>query len=287
MTAAVEHYLVPQSVAEATQALADGDVSMFAGGTDLMVQARLGARTLRPVLMNLGRIDALRGIETAGGEVRIGALTTVTEILESDSIRASAPILARAADCFGSPQVRNAATIGGNLANASPAADLVPPLLVLEARADLAAWTDGGVATRTVALQDLFTGPGATVMRPDELLTCVRFGVPEPGTVGVFGKLGARPALDIAIVSVAIAGMKADGSLRRARVAFGAVAPTPIRGRRTEAALEGTALEDERIGAIARDTGAEIAPISDVRASAWYRTRMVETMTRRLLHDVR
>lgn len=287
MTTTVEQYLVPRSVAEATQALAGGDVSMFAGGTDLMVQARLGAKTLRPALMNLGRITELRGIAVADGEVRIGALTTVTEILESDAIGRTAPVLARAADCFGSPQVRNAATIGGNLANASPAADLVPPLLVLEARADLASWAEGGVTTRTVALEDLFAGPGETVMRPDELLTYVRFPVPEPGTVGVFGKAGARPALDISIVSVGIAGVKDNGALHRVRVAFGAVAPTPIRGRRTEAALEGTALDDDRIDAIARDTRAEIAPISDVRASAWYRTRMIETMTRRLLRDVR
>jgi CO/xanthine dehydrogenase FAD-binding subunit len=287
MTTAVEQYVVPQSVEEATEVLAGGDVSVFAGGTDLMVQARLGAKTLRPVLMNIGRIPKLRGIAVEGGEVRIGALTTVTELLESDAIRAAAPVLSRAADCFGSPQVRNAATIGGNLANASPAADLVPPLLVLEAQVDLASWADGGVVTRTVPLEAFFSGPGETVMRPGELLTFVRFPGPEPGTVAVFGKCGARPALDIAIVSVGIAGVKDNGSLRRVRVAFGAVAPTPIRGHKTEAALEGTSLDDEQIDAIARGACAEIAPISDVRASAWYRTRMIETMTRRLLHDVR
>ena len=123
-------------------------------------------------------------------------------------------------------------------------------------------------------------------MAAHELLTSVRFPVPPAGTVAVFAKCGARPALDIALASVGIAGVKRNGSLHRARVAFGAVAPTPIRGRRTEAALEGTVLDDEHIAEIARAAQEEISPISDVRASAWYRTRMIHDMTRRLLHDV-
>jgi CO/xanthine dehydrogenase FAD-binding subunit len=117
-------------------------------------------------------------------------------------------------------------------------------------------------------------------------MTFVRFPVGEPGAVAVFGKCGARPALDVALASVGVAGVRRNGSLHRARVAFGAVAPTAIRGRRTEAALEGTVLDEEHIAAIARTAGEEISPISDVRASAWYRTRMIDDMTRKLLHDV-
>jgi CO/xanthine dehydrogenase FAD-binding subunit len=282
----VERYLAPRSVEDATKALAEGGVSVFAGGTDLMVQTRLGARQFQPVLMNIRRIPELRTVDLADGQVRIGALTTITEILEGDALKDAVPVLADAADCFGSGQVRNSATLGGNLCNASPAADMIVPLLLLEAEVELASWDGGRVVNRTVTLDELFAGPGETRMEARELLTFVSFAVPEPGTVGVFGKCGARPALDIALASVGIAGVMRDGCLHRARVAFGAVAPTPIRGRRTEAALEGTSLDDEHIDEIAEATEAEISPISDVRASAWYRTRMIQDMTRRLLQNV-
>ncbi|MHC4767901.1 MAG: FAD binding domain-containing protein [Planctomycetota bacterium] len=282
----VERYLAPQSVRDATKALAEGTVSVFAGGTDLMVQTRLGAREFQPVLVNIRRLEALRGVDVSEGRVRIGALTTITQILESDALKALAPVLADAADCFGSGQVRNTATLGGNLCNASPAADMIVPLLLLDAEVELASWGGDGVVSRTVALDDFFVGPGRTRMETQELLTFVMFSVPEPGTAGVFGKCGARPALDIALASVGIAGMMRNGSLHRPRVAFGAVAPTPIRGRRTEAALEGTVLDDENIDEIARTAQEEISPISDVRASAWYRTRMIHDMTRRLLQNV-
>ncbi|MHC4101616.1 MAG: FAD binding domain-containing protein [Planctomycetota bacterium] len=282
----VERYLAPQSVEDATKALAQGKVSVFAGGTDLMVQTRLGAREFQPVLMNIRRLPGLRGVEVSDGQVRIGTLTTVSDILDSGALKDAAPVLADAADCFGSSQVRNTATLGGNLCNASPAADMIVPLLLLDAEVQLASWSGEKVVTRTVALDDFFVGPGRSRMEAHELLTFVTFPVPEPGTIGVFGKCGARPALDIALASVGIAGVKRNGSLHRARVAFGAVAPTPIRGRRTEAALEGTVLDDEHIAEIARATEQEISPISDVRSSAWYRTRMIHDMTRRLLQDV-
>ncbi|MHC5006819.1 MAG: FAD binding domain-containing protein [Planctomycetota bacterium] len=282
----VEQYLVPKSVKDAVIALADGNVSMFAGGTDLMVQTRLGAREFQPVLMNIRRLEALRGVDVSEGRVRIGALTTITRILESDPLKAAAPVLADAADCFGSGQVRNSATLGGNLCNASPAADMIVPLLLLDAKVQLASWGGDSVVSRTVALDDFLVGPGRTRTEAHELLTFVTFPVPEPGTVGVFGKCGARPALDIALASVGIAGVMRNGGLHRARVAFGAVAPTAIRGRRTEAALEGTVLDDEHIDEIARIAQQEISPISDVRASAWYRTRMIQDMTQRLLQNV-
>jgi CO/xanthine dehydrogenase FAD-binding subunit len=282
----VERYLAPTSVHDATRALADGDVSMFAGGTDLMVQARLGTRTLAPVLMNICRLEGLRGIEVTGREVRIGALTTITDILDGPRLAEVAPGLRDAADCFGCPQVRNAATLGGNLCNASPAADMITPLLVLEARVELASWEHGGVVTRTVPLDEFFLGPGRTAMGSGELLTFVWLPVAEPATFAVFGKCGARPALDIALASVAIAGRRRNGSLHGVRVAFGAVAPTAIRGRRTEAALEGAVLDESHIAAAAGAALEEISPISDVRASAWYRTRLIDDMTRKLLHDV-
>lgn len=284
--AAVTRYLAPQNVDEATQALADGDVCMFAGGTDLLLQSRSGARPLQPVLMSLSCIEGLRGVSESAGRVRIGALTTITDILESDLLKEIAAVLVETADCFAGVQLRNAATIGGNICNASPAGDMIIPLLLLDAEVELASWTGGEITRRTVPLCEFFTAPGVTDARRDELLTFVQFAVPDTGTVGVFGKCGTRPAMDIAIASAGIAGVRDNGCLRRVRVAFGAVAPTPIRGCMTEAALEGELLDDQRIGLVADTAEKEIAPISDVRASAWYRTRMINHLTRKLLRDV-
>ncbi|MHC4447193.1 MAG: FAD binding domain-containing protein [Planctomycetota bacterium] len=282
----VERYLAPQSLAEATRALSDGDVSIFAGGTDLMVQIRSGARELRPVLMNISRIRGLRGVSESDGLVRIAALTTITDILHDELVRDVAGALVDAADCFGSGQVRNSATIGGNICNASPAGDMIIPLLLFDAEVELASWDGGEVTCRTVPLCDFFVGPGATRKELDELLTFVQFPVPEAHAVGVFGKCGARPALDVALASVGIAGVRSNGGLQQTRVAFGAVAPSPIRGRMTEAALEGATLDDERIALAARAAEQEVTPISDVRASAWYRRELIHDLTQRLLRDV-
>jgi CO/xanthine dehydrogenase FAD-binding subunit len=284
--AAVERYVVPRSLAEATRALADGNATVFAGGTDLTVQTRTGARQFQPVLVNIGRLPGLRAVQGLDGRICIGALTTITDILHSPILRQVAGVLVDAADCFGSGQVRNTATLGGNICNASPAGDMIVPLLVLEAEVELASWADGEVSCRRLPLGRFLVGPGRTERRPQELLTFVRFPVPEAGTVGVFGKFGTRPALDIAVASVGIAGTKRNGSLRRARVAFGAVAPTPIRGPRTEAALEGAPLDDAHVAGIARTAEQEISPISDVRASAWYRKRIIRDLIRKLLRDV-
>ena len=137
-----------------------------------------------------------------------------------------------------------------------------------------------------MALRDFFVGPGATQVLPTELLTAIEFAVPGTGFVAGFRKFGVRPAMDIAVVSVGIAGMREDHALRDTRVAFGAVAPTPLRGGRTEAAIEGEALTPEIISRAARSAREEVSPISDVRASAWYRKELVSVLTGRLLRDV-
>ena len=180
---AVTQYLAPQSLEEATRALADGGVSMFAGGTDLMVQTRTGARELQPVLMSLSRIRGLRGVSESDGLVRIGALTTITDILRSDLLRDIAGVLVDTADCFASVQLRNIATIGGNICNASPAGDMIIPLLLLDAEVELASWKRGEVTRRTMPLCEFFVEPGVTAKRPDELLAFVRFPVPDARTV--------------------------------------------------------------------------------------------------------
>ncbi len=282
----LKRYEVPDSLSEVTQIVTEGSVTLFAGGTDVLPQTRAGAREFQPTLVNVNRLDELRGIAESDGKIRIGALTTITNILDSDLLRESAGVVVQAADCFASGQVRNAATIGGNICNASPAGDMIVPLLILDAEVELASWRDGQVGSRKMPLCDFFVGPGKTRIEANEILTAVEFPVPRPHAVGRFCKFGTRPALDIAVVSIGIAGVKENGCLTDARVAFGAVAPTPIRGRDTEAALEGAALDDRRIEEIAHVAENEISPISDVRASAWYRKRLICELTQRILHDV-
>ena len=283
---AIQHYAAPTSLEEAVQTVAGGGTTLFAGGTDLMLQTRSGARTFNPLLVNLRRIPELRGITCTGGEIRVGALTTVSDILGNGLIRERAAILADTADCFASGQVRNSATLGGNICNASPAGDMIIPLILLDAGVDLASWSGGKVTGRGVPVVDFFTGPGRTRMEDGEILTGFRFPVPRDGFTARFRKFGTRPALDIAVVSVGIAGVKEDGVLRDVRVAYGAVAPVPLRGRGTEAVLEGQALDDVKIAKAAEAAMEDISPISDVRASAWYRKELVRTLTGRLLRDV-
>jgi CO/xanthine dehydrogenase FAD-binding subunit len=286
MKTAIEKYAVPHSVDEATRILAEDITTLFAGGTDLMLQTRAGVKSFQPVLININRISELRGITRSNGRIRVGALTTITEILQSPDLREHATIVCDMADCFAGGQIRNTATLGGNICNASPAGDMIIPLLLLDAEVELASWSEGGAASRRVPLSGLFTGPGTTRIEPNEILTYVEFKVPEETFVAGLEKFGTRPAMDIAVVSVGIAGVKDGGVLRNVRVALGAVAPTPLRGRKTEAAIEGQHLDEERAADIGRIAQEEISPISDVRGSAWYRRELTGTLTRRLLRNV-
>ncbi len=282
----VERYEAPESLPELTQILAEGPATMFAGGTDVVPQMRVGARPVRPTLININRLADLRGISESNGVVRIGGLTSVADILDCAFLKQVASVVVQAADCFASGQVRNAATLGGNICNASPAGDMIIPLLVLDAEVELASWRNACVARRRMPLCDFFTGPGKTCIEDAEVLAAVQFPVPKPHTVGRFRKFGTRPALDIAVVSVGLAGVKENGCFKDARVAFGAVAPTPIRGRNTEAALVHVELDGDRISDIAQVAEQEVSPISDVRASAWYRTHLIRELMERMLHEV-
>jgi CO/xanthine dehydrogenase FAD-binding subunit len=283
---AVEKYAVPRTLEEATELLSENECLMFAGSTDVLPQTRSGKRAFKPALVNIRRIDALRGIERDGRSFRLGALTTVTEILESELLKEHAPVLVEAADSFACGQIRNTATLGGNLCNASPAGDLIPPLLLLDAEVELASRSEGRFIRRRLPLCEFFLGPGKTRLEPTEVLTHVHFDAPGERFVASFRKFGTRPAMDIAVVSIALGCAIQDGVVTRARVAFGAAAPTPLRGLRTEALLEGQALDEETLAAAAATAREEIHPISDVRGSAWYRRELVQTLTERLLRHV-
>lgn len=282
----ISTYLAPRRLDEAVKAMAAGNVTVFCGGTDLTPQTDSGARQYGATLMNIRRIDGLNGIAEAGDSIRIGATTTVTEVRRDPLIAKAAPILVEAAERFASDQIRNAASLGGNICNASPAGDMINPLLVLDAAVELASWANGAVQTRSVPLESFFTGPRKNVKKPDELLTAIVFKKPAADFVGKFRKSGPRPALEISTVSVGIGGNLSNGVFRNVRVAMGSVAPTPLRARKVEAALEGKPLTADSIRAAVTAAGADATPIDDVRASAWYREHLVKVFTEEVLSHV-
>jgi CO/xanthine dehydrogenase FAD-binding subunit len=281
-----ERYAAPRALAEALELLRAGDATIVAGGTDLMPQSHSGKARFGRLLLNIRRIPELAGVALESETIRIGALTSITALLASALVRERLPVLAEAADHFASEQVRNGATVGGNICNASPAGDTLVPLIVLDAAVELATKPNGAIATRSVPLRDFCTAPGRTLRAPHELLTAVRIPLPAPGFVARFYKHGTRPALDISTISIGIGGVKRGDRLEHVRVAFGAVAPTPIRARATEALLEGKRLDAATIEAAAEAAHDEVRPISDVRASDWYRQELVRNMTRRVLAHV-
>ena len=283
----ISTYLAPRLLDEALQAMADGDATVLCGGTDLAPQTESGVRQYTAKLLNIRRVEGLGGIEAQGAQIRIGAVTTVSEIRRNPALAEVAPVLVEAAEHFASDQIRNAASLGGNLCNASPASDMSPPLLVLGASVELACWRDGAVQTRCVPLDQFFVSPGKTVKLPQELLTAVLFDRPAADFVGRFRKSGPRPALEISTVSVALGARVANGKLSAVRVAMGSVAPTPLRARHVEAALEGKPLDAPTIAAAVAATVDDAKPIDDVRASAWYRGHLVRVFLEEVLNEVR
>ena len=285
----MDRYLAPTSLVEALAALCDGGgATVLAGGTDLMPQMRAGRVQPARTLLNIRHVPGLDAIEVEAGALRLGALTTMDTLLTHALVREHAPLLAQAADHFASDQIRNVATLGGNLCNASPAGDTLAPLLALDAEIELASLAgDGSVRVRRLSVDGFFTGPGRTLREAQELVTAVRVPLSADGQVVRFYKTGTRPALDIATISIAFAARKDEaGRLHGVRLALGAVGPTPLRARRTEALLEGAVLDATLAAQAASSAADEATPIDDVRATAWYRKELVRNMTRRMLDDV-
>jgi xanthine dehydrogenase FAD-binding subunit len=282
----VERYIAARSLDEALVALRAGEATILAGGTDVMPQSESGKVPLRRMLVNIRRVAELTGIALAKNEVRIGALTTISEMMTNDLVRQHFPILVEAGDHFASEQIRNAGTLGGNVCNASPAGDTLVPLLALGAVVELAAKPNGSVETRTTPLGSFLVGPGKTRREPGELLVAIRIPVPPADQIQRFYKFGTRPALDISAIAIGLAAVKAKGVLSHVRLAYGAVAPVPMRGSKTEAVLEGKKLTPEVIDLAAQAAHDEVKPISDVRASDWYRRELMHNIVKRMLTDV-
>jgi xanthine dehydrogenase FAD-binding subunit len=276
----VDGYARPDTLEEllATMAEAGPEARVVAGGTDLWVNARAGRRW--PLLVNITRVPELKGIALGDGFLELGALTTVAQVLKSPEVLRTAPLLWHACDRFASPLVRSRATLAGNLCNASPAADASLALLALDAQVDVAS-TSG---RRALSVEQLVLGPGKTALAPQEVVTRLRIPVPARKRYQRFEKSGLRPALEISIVALA-ANLDLDdgGVVRDARLCFGAVAPVPLRGRQTEAAIVGRPLSVDSVEAAARIAAAEVKPIDDVRATAAYRRRLAAAYVRRAL----
>ena len=289
MNHAVERYLAPTSLTQALAVLAEsGGATVLAGGTDLMPQSRAGRVKFARTLLNIRRVPGMDMVEVADGKLLLGALVTISTLVDHPLVRDHAPLLSQAADHFASDQIRNAATLGGNLCNTSPAGDTLTPLMALDAEIELVGLDGTGVLqSRWLPLDGFFTGPGRTQRKPNELLRGVRLPVAPDDQKVAFYKAGVRPALDISTISIAFAARRRDRAiLHDVRLALGAVAPTPIRARRTEALLEGKALTAELVRVAAASAASEATPIDDVRASGWYRKELVLNMTQRILEDV-
>jgi CO/xanthine dehydrogenase FAD-binding subunit len=261
---------------------ADGAIMPLAGGTNMIVDLR--ARTVAPsALVSIARVPGMRCIEIADGQVRMGGRTTLSDLLRHPGLGQVAPSLVESARLFAGQMVRNTATLAGNICSGSPAADLVPPLLALDAQVTLASRS----GSRRLPLAEFFHGYKQMERRADELMTEVSFPCPSASATNIFYKLARRKGDAITVVGVAVA-MRMEGDIcHDVRIALGSVASMVTRASDAEAILEGQAATGECIEAAARAAMAAVSPIDDIRASAEYRSHGVHVLVRRLLTQAR
>jgi len=254
----------------------EGKAQVLAGGTDVMV--KVNRRLLSPeALIYIG--DAgLSYIREQDAQIVIGAATPLADIVGSPLVQQKLPLLAQAVRSIGSPAVRNSGTLGGNLANASPAADSAVALLALGASLKLVSQQ----GQRTIDCASFFTGPGQTVLKPSELLQEIIVPVPAASMRWGYRKLGRRQADTLSVVSAAVCAEMAAGRCSWARIALGAVAPTPLLAK-AASLLAGQAPSPALIERVAKAVAEETSPIDDVRASAWYRRQATEALVKGLL----
>ena len=270
-------HVTASSVEEAIAALHEHHrASLLAGGTDLLALMKLGMEE-PDCLVNLKAISGLDTVREEDGVVRIGALTRISNILSSSVVEQKCRALHESTLDFGTPPIRNMATIGGNICRSSPSADTVPALIAYDAELRLA----GRDGERPVPLVDFFTGPGQNVL-DREVLTEIRLPLPKGSTGSAFAKLN-RTSSDLAKVNGAVVIRVRDGYCDEVRIALGAVADRPIRARAAEQTLRGVELDDRRIDAAIEKVAEDIAPISDVRSTARHRSRVAGVLVGRLV----
>jgi carbon-monoxide dehydrogenase medium subunit len=273
-------YLEPLTIEEAVALLSKygNKAKVLAGGTDLVPLMK--ERRLRPeCVISIWRIADLDYIRVDGDNgLSIGALTTIRSIEQSPQLQPRYGLICQAAGQMASTSVRNVATIGGNICNAVPSADMLPGLIALSGATKLVSH----VGQRTVSLEDFFTGPGETVLRTDELLAEIQIPRPPAHTAGVYIKYSTRGGEDLALVGVAASLTLDPGNetCTEAKVVLGAVAPTPIRARRAEEMLIGEKINKGLAEKAARTASDESSPIDDIRGSAEYRREMIKIVAR-------
>jgi xanthine dehydrogenase small subunit len=272
----------PRTLEEAVRYL-EGDPGLVpaAGCTDLMVRGVEALHQMDRVIDLLG-VPELRGIQEVEGGLEIGATTPFSEIRGSAAVRAAFPALAEAAGQIGGWQIQNRATLGGNLANASPAGDSLPVLLALDATVVLAS-TRG---LREVPYDTFHTGYRKTALQPGEIVVRIRLPFLPAGTVQAFRKVGTREAQAISKVVVAMAGRVEDGRIEELRLAAGSVAPTPIRLRAAEDAIRGQSPGSEAAALAGFAAARAVSPIDDVRSTAEYRRFALERVVRRMVLEL-
>lgn len=265
-----------QEVSDLLRSLGEG-AFILAGGTDLLVETRERLREVKH-LINIKRVPGLSGIEWSDATgLRFGALVTAGELEASPHVPARYPNLQAALKSLASIQVRNRATVVGNICRASPSADTIPPLIADGAAVET--WRPAG--GRTIPLAEFFTGPGRTVLARDEIAVAVTVPPPAAGSSRAYLKHGRRKAMELATVGVAVSLDTEGGFCTGARIALGAVGPVVLRAPRAEAILTGSRLDAGTISAAAEQAMQECTPISNVRSSAEYRREMVGVLTRR------
>jgi carbon-monoxide dehydrogenase medium subunit len=273
----------PRSLTEALEAVSqEGRIIPIAGGTNVMVnmkQAPLEA----DMVVDLTGIEELKAIQSDKDTLKLGGAVTLASVLEWRPGGAAEGLLSPMAKAFAGPPIRNLATVGGNICDASPAADCSPPLLVLDARVKLESASRGA---RRLGLEDFFLGVRKTDRRPDELLTSIEFIRPRSNDRFFYYKLGKRRADAISIVSVAMLLRLESGIVEDVRIGLGAVAPIAMRARKAEAILHGERPSATVLSEAATAAAAESRPIDDFRASAAYRRSMVQTLVLRGLGEM-
>ncbi len=274
-------YLRPETISELKKDLSNPGAKVLAGGTDIVPKMRQGVFSA-PILVDTSRVGSLDFIEDQGKEVVIGTLTTHQKLTDSPLIQNVNPALTAAAESVGCIQTRCRGTLGGNIANASPAADTIPPLIIYDA--DLLLQSLEG--ERILPLENFLRGPGETALKPGEFIHSVSFS-PLSGTWGsVFIKIGKRSGMAISVVngSAAVV-LDDDGMITDARIALGAVAPTVIRCRETEKSLIGKEPSPELFKNASEICREEITPITDIRSTEEYRIHSALVITRRVLEQ--
>jgi carbon-monoxide dehydrogenase medium subunit len=269
-------YFAPHTVEEALSILDryGQDAKVLAGGTDLLVKMKQRLTEPRCVI-NIKSINELNFIREEADELHIGAVTKLRTIEKSDIVKERFPVLYEGVRAIGSVQIRNMATIGGNLCNASPAADSAPPLLVLNAKLRVI----GPEGDREIPIERFFLGPGKTALQPTELLAEIRIPYLPKGAGTSFIKI-ARTGMDIAKINIAVMLRLNGNEIDTCRIALGAVAPTPLRIHKAEEFLTGKKLDHEMADEVAQIVAEEIRPITDIRATAEYRREVSKALTR-------